>query len=31
MAVKFPIDRADMDDLINVGIIGLMGAVKDYR
>jgi RNA polymerase sigma factor for flagellar operon FliA len=30
MAVKFPIDRADMDDLINVGIIGLMGAIEKY-
>lgn len=30
MATKFPIDRADIDDLVNVGIIGLMGAVEKY-
>jgi RNA polymerase sigma factor for flagellar operon FliA len=30
MAAKFPIDRADIDDLVNVGIIGLMGAVEKY-
>jgi RNA polymerase sigma factor for flagellar operon FliA len=30
MAGKFPIDRADIDDLINVGIIGLMGAIEKY-
>ena len=30
MASKFPIDRADIDDLINVGVIGLMGAIEKF-
>jgi RNA polymerase sigma factor for flagellar operon FliA len=30
MTAKFPIDRADVEDLINVGIIGLMGAIEKY-
>jgi RNA polymerase sigma factor for flagellar operon FliA len=30
MAVKLPIDPADKEDLINVGIIGLMLALENY-
>ena len=30
MAAKLPIDRADKEDLINVGIIGLMNAMEKY-
>lgn len=30
MAAKIPIDRADKEDLINVGIIGLMNAMDKY-
>lgn len=30
MAVRFPIDVADKEDLINVGIIGLMSALEKY-
>jgi len=30
MAAKFPIDAADKEDLINVGIIGLMSALEKY-
>jgi RNA polymerase sigma factor FliA len=30
MAVKFPMDGADKEDLINVGIIGLMSAIEKY-
>ena len=30
MAAKLPIDQADKEDLINVGIIGLMSAIEKY-
>jgi RNA polymerase sigma factor for flagellar operon FliA len=30
MAAKLPIDHADKEDLINVGIIGLMSAIEKY-
>ena len=30
MAAKMPIDAADKEDLINVGIIGLMSALEKY-
>src|SRR5574340_262928 len=30
MAARFPIDAADKEDLINVGIIGLMSALEKY-
>jgi RNA polymerase sigma factor FliA len=30
MAARLPIDRADKEDLINVGIIGLMNAMEKY-
>lgn len=30
MAAKLPIDHADKEDLINVGIIGLMSAMEKY-
>jgi RNA polymerase sigma factor FliA len=30
MAAKLPIDHADKEDLINVGIIGLMAAIEKY-
>jgi RNA polymerase sigma factor FliA len=30
MAAKLPIDHADKEDLINVGVIGLMSAIEKY-
>jgi len=30
MAAKLPIDVADKEDLINVGIIGLISALEKY-